>query len=104
MEFSTKTLEFEKCVIRAQLWDTAGHERFDSMTKAYFRDAVGACIVFDITNRQTFQNVKSRWLQRLHDHGHEGMKMVLGKLSPINSRPRRVFHSCSFSFAIYSWE
>lgn len=79
MEFSTKTLEFEKCIIRAQLWDTAGHERFDSMTKAYFRDAVGAAVVFDITDRQTFLNVKTRWLKRLEDHGHEGMKVVLGK-------------------------
>lgn len=77
MEFSTKTLEFEKCIIRAQLWDTAGHERFDSMTKAYFRDAVGAAVVFDITDRQTFLNVKTRWLKRLEDHGHEGMKVVL---------------------------
>ena len=51
MEFSSKSIEFEKCAVKAQIWDTAGQERFDSMTKVYFRDAVGAILVYDITSR-----------------------------------------------------
>jgi GTPase SAR1 family protein len=79
MEFSTRSIEFEKCIIRAQLWDTAGQERFESMTRAYFRDAVGAALIYDITDKQSFINAKGRWLTHLKNHGHESMKIVLGK-------------------------
>ncbi len=81
MEFSTKTLEFEKCIIKAQLWDTAGQERFESMTKAYFRDAVGAALIYDISDKQSFISLKERWLKQIRTFGHESMKLVLGKSS-----------------------
>lgn len=80
MEFSTRSIEFEKSLIKAQLWDTAGQERFESMTKAYFRDAVGSALVFDIGNRQSFLNLRSIWLRQLRSYGHEGMRLILGKL------------------------
>lgn len=77
MEFSTRTIEFEKCNIKAQLWDTAGQERFESMTKVYYRDAVGAALVFDISNRQSFDDLKRIWLPQLREYGHESMKVIL---------------------------
>lgn len=79
LEFSTRALEFEKCTVKAQIWDTAGQERFESMTKAYFRDAVGAALVFDVTSRQSFLNVQTTWLNQLREFGHDGMKVILGK-------------------------
>jgi GTPase SAR1 family protein len=71
-------LEFEKCCIRAQVWDTAGQERFAKVTRAYYRDAVGAAIIFDVTNRQSFANVKAIWLNELKSFGHENMRILLG--------------------------
>uniref|UniRef100_A0A914HE47 Ras-related protein Rab-27A n=1 Tax=Globodera rostochiensis TaxID=31243 RepID=A0A914HE47_GLORO len=47
--------------ILLQLWDTAGQERFRSLTTAFFRDAMGFILIFDITNEQSFLNVRSRY-------------------------------------------
>ncbi|MBA0582551.1 hypothetical protein Gorai_024692, partial [Gossypium raimondii] len=53
--------------VKAQIWDTAGQERYRAITSAYYRGAVGALLVYDITKRQTFDNVQ-RWLRELRDH------------------------------------
>uniref|UniRef100_UPI00358E1A02 ras-related protein Rab-27B isoform X2 n=1 Tax=Myxine glutinosa TaxID=7769 RepID=UPI00358E1A02 len=50
--------------IHLQLWDTAGQERFRSLTTAFFRDAMGFLIMFDITNMQSFLNVR-QWMTQL---------------------------------------
>jgi Ras-related protein Rab-11A len=78
MEFSTRAIEFEKSLIKAQLWDTAGQERYESMTKAYYRDAVGAALIFDICNRQSFLNLRNIWVPQVTDYGHESMRLILG--------------------------
>ncbi len=79
MEFATHKFDFEKCVIKAQIWDTAGQERFESMTKYYFRDAVGAALVYDVTSLQSFHNARQIWLRQVKEFGSESMKIVLGK-------------------------
>lgn len=48
VEFSTKSVEIQQKVLKVQLWDTAGDEKFRVATSAYYRGAVGALIVFDI--------------------------------------------------------
>ena len=50
--------------ISLQFWDTAGQEKFRAMNKMHFRGAKGAILVYDITNRQSFESVKW-WLQEL---------------------------------------
>ncbi|CAN1282578.1 Ras-related protein Rab11C [Linum perenne] len=61
VEFATRTLQVEGKTVKAQIWDTAGQERYRAITSAYYRGAVGALLVYDITKRQTFDNVQ-RWL------------------------------------------
>ena len=65
VEFQTQTMEIDGKEIKAQIWDTAGQERFRAVTSAYYRGAVGALVVYDISRRQTFVNI-SRWLDELH--------------------------------------
>jgi small GTP-binding protein len=50
---------------KLQIWDTAGQERFRSIAKSYFRNAVGAVLVYDITNMSSFDEL-SEWLNDLH--------------------------------------
>lgn len=80
MEFSTREIIFERSVIKAQIWDTAGQERFENMTKAYYKDAVGAILVYDIGSRQSFENLQNIWLRRLKSFGHEKLVVILGKV------------------------
>lgn len=76
VEFQAKTLEIDKREIKAQIWDTAGQERFRAVTSAYYRGAVGALLVYDISRRQTFQNI-CRWLEELRMHSDSGIVTML---------------------------
>lgn len=61
VDFALKVLNWEEdTVVRLQLWDIAGQERFGNMTRVYYREAVGAFIVFDVSRASTFEAV-SKW-------------------------------------------
>jgi len=79
VEFSTKSLTFDgNIVVKSQVWDTAGQERYRSITNAYYRGAVGALVVYDITKKQSFESV-ARWVQEVKDHTDENIQiMVVG--------------------------
>ncbi|GLU13092.1 hypothetical protein SLE2022_297390 [Rubroshorea leprosula] len=57
VEFQTRTLVIEHKSVKAQIWDTAGQERYRAVTSAYYRGAVGAMLVYDITKPQTFEHI-----------------------------------------------
>lgn len=61
VEFLTKIVQTEQHRIQLQLWDTAGQELFRSVTRGYYRGSAGALLVFDLTNRDSFDNITS-WL------------------------------------------
>ncbi|KAG0483806.1 hypothetical protein HPP92_011890 [Vanilla planifolia] len=76
VEFQTQKLVIDGKEIKAQIWDTAGQERFRAVTAAYYRGAVGALVVYDITRRPTFENV-SRWLSELNSHSDMNVVTIL---------------------------
>ncbi|XP_035904556.1 uncharacterized protein LOC118508870 isoform X2 [Anopheles stephensi] len=58
VDFALKVLNWDQnTIIRLQLWDIAGQERFGNMTRVYYKEAVGAFIVFDVTRSATFDAV-----------------------------------------------
>ncbi|KAH9299209.1 hypothetical protein KI387_030891, partial [Taxus chinensis] len=78
VEFQTQIMEIDGKEIKAQIWDTAGQERFRAVTSAYYRGAVGALIVYDITRTITFENV-TRWLDELKMHTDTNVvRMLVG--------------------------
>ncbi|KAK4576935.1 hypothetical protein RGQ29_027458 [Quercus rubra] len=76
VEFATRTLNVDTKVIKAQIWDTAGQERYRAITSAYYRGAVGALLVYDITRHATFENV-DRWLKELRGHTDSNIVVML---------------------------
>lgn len=76
VEFQTQKIEINGKEIKAQIWDTAGQERFRAVTSAYYRGAVGALLVYDISRRQTFDNI-GRWLNELHTHSDMNVVTIL---------------------------
>ena len=65
VEFDSTIIEVDGQQVKLQIWDTAGQERFRSIAKAYFRNAVGVVLVFDITERKTFDDI-NMWLNDVH--------------------------------------
>jgi len=65
VEFDSTVIQVDDRQVKLQIWDTAGQERFRSIAKAYFRNAVGVLLVFDITERKTFDDL-SHWLNDVH--------------------------------------
>ena len=61
VEFMSKIIERKSRRIELQLWDTAGQELFRAVTRGYYRGSIGAFLVYDVTNRDTFESI-SRWL------------------------------------------
>ncbi|KAL2474018.1 Ras-related protein RABA1f [Forsythia ovata] len=76
VEFATRSIRVDDKVVKAQIWDTAGQERYRAITSAYYRGAVGALLVYDVTRRVTFENVE-RWLRELRDHTDSNIVIML---------------------------
>ncbi|CAN6458331.1 unnamed protein product [Victoria cruziana] len=76
VEFATRTLQVEGRTVKAQIWDTAGQERYRAITSAYYRGALGALLVYDVTKPTTFENV-GRWLKELRDHADSNIVIML---------------------------
>ncbi|BFZ25778.1 hypothetical protein BsWGS_28817 [Bradybaena similaris] len=83
VEFATRHVTIKGKVIRAQIWDTAGQERYRAITAVYYRGAVGALVVYDMTKQLTFENL-SKWLQELKDHADRSARiMIVGNKSDL---------------------
>ncbi|XP_034058678.1 ras-related protein Rab-32a [Gymnodraco acuticeps] len=79
VDFALKVINWDsKTLVRLQLWDIAGQERFGNMTRVYYKEAVGAFVVFDVTRGSTFEAV-SKWKHDLDS------KVKLANGSPIPS-------------------
>ena len=64
VEFGARTVQINDKNIKLQIWDTAGQESFRSITRSYYRGAICALLVYDVTRRYTFQNLV-RWLEEM---------------------------------------
>ena len=76
VEFSLKTFEIDHNTIKVQIWDTAGQERYRSITSAYYKGAKGALLVYDISRKETFENIDN-WVADLKENGESDMTTVL---------------------------
>uniref|UniRef100_A0A7S3GBH2 Uncharacterized protein n=1 Tax=Palpitomonas bilix TaxID=652834 RepID=A0A7S3GBH2_9EUKA len=76
VEFATRSIKVDGKVLKAQIWDTAGQERYRAITSAYYRGAVGALLVYDISKHASFENVQ-RWLEELRDHADANIVIML---------------------------
>ncbi|KTW30049.1 uncharacterized protein T551_01993 [Pneumocystis jirovecii RU7] len=76
VEFATRSIQVDGKTIKAQIWDTAGQERYRAITSAYYRGAVGALLVYDISKQTTFENIQ-RWLKELRDHADSNIVIML---------------------------
>lgn len=77
VEFATRIVPMvDSKRIKAQIWDTAGQERYRAITNAYYRGALGAMLVYDVTKQTTFENIP-RWLRELRDYANRDIVLIL---------------------------
>ena len=76
VEFGAKNLNLKDKIYRIQIWDTAGQEMFRSITRSYYKNSVCACVVYDITNRNSFDNIRS-WIEDCKKHSPKTVFLVL---------------------------
>ncbi|XP_027467604.1 ras-related protein Rab-26 isoform X1 [Zalophus californianus] len=76
--FQNKVLDVDGMKVKLQIWDTAGQERFRSVTHAYYRDAHALLLLYDVTNKASFDNIQA-WLTEIQEYAqHDVVLMLLG--------------------------
>ncbi|XP_073217798.1 ras-related protein Rab-26 isoform X3 [Lepidochelys kempii] len=73
---SNKVLNVDAVKVKLQIWDTAGQERFRSVTHAYYRDAHALLLLYDVTNRASFDNIQA-WLTEIHEYAQQDVVLML---------------------------
>jgi small GTP-binding protein len=76
IDFRNKVVEVDGTKVKLQIWDTAGQERFRSITRAYYRDAEALLLLYDVTNKSSFENIRA-WLAEISEYAHEGVIVML---------------------------
>uniref|UniRef100_A0A8C5R2T4 small monomeric GTPase n=1 Tax=Leptobrachium leishanense TaxID=445787 RepID=A0A8C5R2T4_9ANUR len=83
IDFRNKVVRVDGVNVKLQIWDTAGQERFRSVTHAYYREAQALLLLYDITNRTSFDNVRA-WLTEVYENAHKDVViMLLGNKSDV---------------------
>lgn len=67
LEFSEKHVTVNNKIMVLQVWDTAGQERYRALNKAFYKNALGALVIFDLSNRKTFEKLEG-WMGELKDN------------------------------------
>ena len=76
VDFFIKYIKISGKIIKLQMWDTAGADRFRSITKSYYRGSNIICLVYDVTNLNSFKNIKN-WMKDIEDFKKEKVYIVL---------------------------
>ncbi|KAI0806742.1 GTP-binding protein ypt1 [Fomes fomentarius] len=98
VDFKIRTIELEGKTVKLQIWDTAGQERFRTIAAAYYRGAHGIIMVYDVTDEETFKNVKG-WMQEIERYASEDVKkLIIGNKSDLVER-KVVEYSAAKEFA-----
>ena len=76
VDFKIKTEAIDGKTIKLQIWDTAGQERFRTITTAYYRGAMGILLVYDVSDEQSFTNVRN-WMRQIDQNAAENVTRIL---------------------------
>jgi small GTP-binding protein len=76
IDFKVRHVEINDTKVKLQIWDTAGQEKFRTITKAYYRGAHGIMLVFDVTNVDTFTQTR-QWINSIHENVTDPVAIIL---------------------------
>ncbi|ORX95639.1 ras-related protein rab-4B-like protein [Basidiobolus meristosporus CBS 931.73] len=98
VEFGSRIVHIGDKAVKLQIWDTAGHERFRSVTKSYYRGAAGALLVYDVTNKESYKTL-IKWLSDVRSLAGPDIVIILvgNKLDLENHRQVRYLDASRFA-------
>jgi Ras-related protein Rab-1A len=76
IDFKVQTIQLDGKTVKLQIWDTAGQERFRTISANYYRGAHGIIVVYDVTNRESYNNVK-QWMQEIDRYGNKKVNLLI---------------------------
>ena len=76
IDFKIKNVDIGGTKIKLQIWDTAGQERFRTITTSYFRGAQGILLVYDVTDRRSFESIRN-WISQIQQHADVHVNKIL---------------------------
>ena len=83
VDFKSKDVIVNNKKIKLQIWDTAGHERFKTITTSYYRGAHGIVTVFDLTDRESYEHIE-KWLSEINKYAKENvLRFLIGNKSDL---------------------
>mmetsp|Transcript_26217 Transcript_26217/g.75649 ORF Transcript_26217/g.75649 Transcript_26217/m.75649 type:complete len:204 (-) Transcript_26217:181-792(-) len=86
VDFKIRTISLDQKTIKLQIWDTAGQERFRTITSSYYRGAHGIIVVYDVTDRSSFQNVQ-QWIREIdRNAGDNCHKLLVGNKADLTGK------------------
>lgn len=92
--FTNKVVTVDDRSVKLQIWDTAGQERFRSVTHAYYRDAHALLLLYDVTNKTSFDNIRA-WLGEIREYANDEVAiMLIGNKADCSSDERVVSADC----------
>ena len=107
VDFKTKQIELDEHSIKMQIWDTAGHEKFRTITTSYYKSAQAIIILYDITQKSSFEHIRN-WITEIDKFGKQGvLKVIVGnKLDLENNRKisKEDAENLALKYGVKLWE
>ena len=107
VDFKTKQIDLDDRLINLQIWDTAGHEKFRTITTSYYKSAHAIIILYDITQKASFDHIRN-WITEIDKFGKQGvLKVIVGnKLDMENNRKitKEAAENLALKYGIKLWE
>lgn len=77
IDFFAKSLKIDNKSIRLQIWDTAGQEKFRTLSRQFYRNVDGVILVYDITRKETLTHIDDYWIQQLTENATDSYQIIL---------------------------
>jgi len=88
VDFKVKLMTVHRTKVKLTIWDTAGQERFRTLTAAYYRGAHGVILAYDVSRRETYENLRDIWLREVEMYctGDSVVKMLVANKIDMDNR------------------
>lgn len=98
VDFKHKIIKNKDKIVKLQIWDTAGQERFRTLTKSYYKIAHGIILIYDVTNPESFENIKC-WMDQIKNNsGDNVIKILVGNKIDMKEK-RKIPYAVGEQFA-----